>query len=56
MLPFIGTICAFILTNAISVSVIYLQSSIAFNAALRQRKIEFLSTSLKECYNPRHRI
>ncbi len=50
--PLIGTGLTLIITNGIAVGLIYLQSSRSFNALLRQRKIEHLSASLNEFYNP----
>jgi hypothetical protein len=50
--PLTGAVAALILTNAVAVGIVYLQSSKAFNAILRQRKIESLSTALNEFYNP----
>jgi len=50
--PIIGAVGALILTNAVAVGVVYLQSSKSFKALLRQRKMESLSTSLNEFYNP----
>lgn len=50
--PFIGTGLTLIVTNGIAIWLIYLQSSRAFNALLRQRRIERLSASLSEFYNP----
>lgn len=50
--PLVGAIAALVITNAVSVGVVYLQSGRAFNAVLRQRKIEFLTASLSEFYNP----
>lgn len=50
--PLVGAVGALILTNAVAVRIVYLQSAKSFNAILRQRKIELLSTSLNEFYNP----
>jgi hypothetical protein len=50
--PLIGAVAAILITNTIAIGVVYLQSLRSFNAILRQRKIELLSLSLKEFYNP----
>lgn len=50
--PIIGGISALIVTNAVSVTIVYVQSSKSFNMIVRQRKIEFLSESLQEFYSP----
>jgi hypothetical protein len=50
--PLVGAVGALIVTNAVSVRVVYMQAAKSFNAVLRQRKIELLSTSLNEFYNP----
>lgn len=50
--PVAGAVLALIITNAVSVRVVYVQSEKSFNAVLRQRKIDTLSTSLNEFYNP----
>ncbi|UVO55749.1 hypothetical protein [Sphingomonas sp. SUN039] len=50
--PLIGTGITLIITNGIAIGLIYLQSSRSFNALLRQRKIERLSASLNDFYNP----
>jgi hypothetical protein len=50
--PLIGAVAAIVLTNTIAIGVVYLQSLRSFNALLRQRKIELLSLSLNNFYNP----
>lgn len=50
--PLVGAVAALIVTNAVAVGVVYLQSSKSFKAVLKQRKIETLSASLNEFYNP----
>lgn len=50
--PIVGGLAALVLTNAVTVGVVYLQASRGFNAVLRQRQIEALSASLSEFYNP----
>lgn len=50
--PLVGTSLAILVTNSIAVAAIYIQSSRSFNALLRQRKIERLTASLNEFYNP----
>lgn len=50
--PVAGAILALIVTNGITVWVVYLQSSRSFNALLRQRKIERHAASLNDFYNP----
>lgn len=50
--PIVGGIAALVVTNAVAVGVVYLQASRGFNAVLRQRRIEALSASLSEFYNP----
>lgn len=50
--PLAGAVGALIITNAVSVLIVYLQSAKSFNAVLRQRKIELLSAALNEFYNP----
>lgn len=50
--PVVGATLALIITNGITVSVVYLQSSRSFNALLRQRKIERYAASLNDFYNP----
>ena len=50
--PAVGAALALIITNGITVGVVYLQSSRSFNALLRQRKIERYAASLNDFYNP----
>jgi len=50
--PLVGSVVAILITNTIAIGVIFLQSSRSFNALLRQRRIEFLSSSLNDFYNP----
>lgn len=50
--PVVGAALTLIITNCITVSVVYLQSSRSFNALLRQRKIERYTDSLNDFYNP----
>lgn len=50
--PIVGGVAALVVTNAVAVGVVYLQASRGFNAVLRQRRIEALSASLSEFYNP----
>lgn len=50
--PLFGAVVALMVTNAVAVGVVYLQSSRSFNALLKQRKIEAFSASLSEFYNP----
>ena len=50
--PLAGAVAALIITNAVSVRVVYVQAAKSFNAVLRQRKIELLSAALNEFYNP----
>jgi len=50
--PVIGPTLALIITNAVTIYVVYLQSSRSFDALLRQRQIEHLAASLNEFYNP----
>ena len=50
--PIAGATFALIITNAITVGVVYLQSSRSFNALLRQRQIERHAASLNDFYNP----
>ena len=50
--PLIGAVAAILITNTIAIGVVYLQSLRSFNALLRQRKIELLSLSLNDFYNP----
>ena len=50
--PVAGATLALIITNSITVGVVYLQSSRSFNALLRQRKIERYAASLNDFYNP----
>lgn len=50
--PIIGGVAALMITNSVAIAVVYLQSSRGFNAVLRQRRIDALSASLSEFYNP----
>jgi uncharacterized membrane protein len=50
--PLLGAIGALIITNAVSVRIVYVQAEKSFNAVLRQRKIDGLSAALNEFYNP----
>lgn len=50
--PLAGAVAALMITNAVAVSVVYIQSSKSFKAVLKQRKIENLSASLSEFYDP----
>lgn len=50
--PLVGAVAALMLTNAVAVGVVYVQSSRSFKAVLKQRKIEQLAASLSEFYNP----
>ncbi|MEG3087425.1 hypothetical protein [Sphingomonas sp. PB4P5] len=50
--PVAGAALALIITNGITVGVVYLQSSRSFNALLRQRQIERYAASLNDFYNP----
>lgn len=50
--PLVGASLAILVTNGIAVAAIYIQSSRSFNALLRQRKIDRLTASLNEFYNP----
>jgi hypothetical protein len=50
--PLAGAVGALIITNAVSVWIVYMQAARSFNAVLRQRKIELLSAALSEFYNP----
>lgn len=50
--PVLGATLALIITNGITIGVVYLQSSRSFNALLRQRKIERYAASLNDFYNP----
>lgn len=50
--PLAGAVAALMVSNAVAVGVVYLQSSKSFKAVMKQRKIENLSASLSEFYNP----
>jgi hypothetical protein len=50
--PLVGSVIVIMITNTVAIGVVYLQSRRSFNALLRQRKIEFLSLSLNDFYNP----
>lgn len=50
--PLVGAVLALMVTNAVAVGVVYLQSSRSFDALLKQRKIEALAASLNQFYNP----
>lgn len=50
--PVAGAALALIITNGITVGVVFIQSSRSFNALLRQRKIERHAASLNDFYNP----
>jgi transcription termination factor NusB len=50
--PLIGSVVVILVTNIFAIGMVYLQSSRSFNALLRQRKIDFLSSSLNDFYNP----
>lgn len=50
--PLAGAVLAIIVSNSVSIFIIYLQSKKSFDAILKQRRIEFLSSSLKEFYDP----
>lgn len=50
--PLAGAIGAILLGNAVTIAVVYIQSAKSFEAVLRQRKIDFLASSLNEFYNP----
>jgi hypothetical protein len=50
--PLAGSVIAIVMSNTITIFVVYLQSRRSVNALLRQRKIEFLSSSLNDFYNP----
>lgn len=50
--PLVGAVAVLIVTNAAAVLIVYFQSSRSFRAMLKQRKIEMLSASLSEFYNP----
>jgi hypothetical protein len=48
----VGSVVVIVITNCLSVGLVYLQSHRSFGALLKQRKIEFLSSSLNQFYNP----
>jgi hypothetical protein len=50
--PLVGSVIVIVITNTVTIGVIYIQSRRSFNALLRQRKVEFLSSSLNDFYNP----
>lgn len=50
--PVAGATLTLIVTNTVTVIVVYLQSSRSFNALLRQRKIEHYAAALNDFYNP----
>jgi hypothetical protein len=50
--PLIGPVVAILIANTVAITIVYLQSTRSFNALLRQRKIELLSLSLNDFYNP----
>jgi hypothetical protein len=50
--PLVGSVIVIMITNTVAIGIVYLQSRRSFNALLRQRKIEFLSSSLNDFYNP----
>jgi hypothetical protein len=50
--PLVGSVAVIMISNTVAIGVVYLQSRRSFNALLRQRKIEFLSLSLNDFYNP----
>ncbi|MEN3168418.1 hypothetical protein [Gluconobacter sp. OJB] len=50
--PAAGATLTLIVTNTVTVIVVYLQSSRSFNALLRQRKIERYAAALNDFYNP----
>lgn len=50
--PLVGAVAALMLTNAVAVGVVYLQAARSFNVVLRQRRIERLTASLNDFYNP----
>lgn len=50
--PLVGSVATILIANSVAISIVYLQSSRSFKALLRQRKIESLSVSLNDFYNP----
>jgi hypothetical protein len=52
MWPLAGSLAAIIVANGVAIFVVYLQASRSFEALLRQRRIERLSSSLTEFYDP----
>lgn len=50
--PVVGAVVAVIISNGVTVLVVYLNAAKSFKALLRERKLALLSSSLNEFYNP----
>lgn len=50
--PLVGFVVPSLITSTIAIVVVYLQSRRSFGALLRQRRIDFLHSSLNDFYNP----
>lgn len=50
--PVIWPVIPIVITSSVAIIVVFLQSRRSFNALLRQRRIDFMSSSLNDFYNP----
>lgn len=50
--PLIGSVIFSTVTSCITIIVVYLQSSRSFKMLMRQRRLDFLNSSLNDFYNP----